>query len=166
MHQASLDSARDERGATWDALSAMEDEVSQQLAQVQKDIAALEQRVVVRDSPDRDAISRLKGEKLAYSSQISSASQAEVMLEQDRRRAAGRLSEVETREARLETMGTVERLVVAGWSFVLIALTVLLVFDLTLLVIRNVLWMGLVSALVCAAAGWGLAVLVRRARRG
>jgi hypothetical protein len=144
----------------------MEDEVSKQLEQVQKDIAALEQRVVLRDAPDRDAISRLKEEKLAYSSQISSASQTEVMLEQERLRAAGRLSEVETREARLGTMGTVERLVVAGWSFVFIALALLLVFDLTLLVVRNVLWTGLLAALVCAILGWGLAIVVRRTRRG
>jgi hypothetical protein len=49
---------------------------------------------------------------------------------------------------------------------VFIVLTVLLVFDVTLLVLRNVLWMGLLAALVCATAGWGLAVLVRRRRRG
>jgi len=144
----------------------MEDEVSRQLQQVQMDIAALEQRVLVRDAPDRDAISRLQEEKLAYSSQISSASQTEAMLEQERRRAAGRLGEVETREARLDTMGTVERLVVAGWSFVFIALALLLVFDVTLLVLRDVLWTGLIAALVCATLGWGLALVVRRARRG
>ena len=144
----------------------MEDEVSKQLALVQKDISALEQRVLLRDAPDRDAISRLKEEKLSYSAQISSASQAEVLLDQERRRAAGRLGEVETREARLATMGTVERLVVAGWSFVFIALAVLLVFDLTLLVLRDVLWTGLVAALICAILGWVLAVMVRRARRG
>ena len=66
----------------------MEDEVSKQLDQVQKDIAALEQRMVLRDAPDRDAITRLKEERLAYSSQISSASQAEAMLELTLRNAA------------------------------------------------------------------------------
>lgn len=144
----------------------MEDDVRRQLEQVQRDLAALEHRVALRDAPDRDAITALTAEKLTHASQLATAAQTELALHDQHQRAAGHLNQVEGRAPTLDALGAVERLVVAGWSFVFIALAVLLVFDVTLLVMRNVLLFGLLLALICAAAGWALAVFVRRPRRG